>query len=172
MSGALNISPAKPEDWPSIWRMLEPVFRAGETYAVDRDINEVQARNLWTAPPACGYLATDAERGPIGTYSLKANFAGPASGVGNCGYVVDEPGRGRGVARLMCRHSQGEARRAGFHTLQFNCVVSSNRSAIGLWQSEGFAVSGRLPRVFDHPRLGRVDALVMTKALDAEDARG
>jgi hypothetical protein len=34
-----------------------------------------------------------------------------------------------------------------------------------MWQSLGFETVGRLPRAFQHPRLGLVDALVMFRAL-------
>jgi ribosomal protein S18 acetylase RimI-like enzyme len=49
--------------------------------------------------------------------------------------------------------------------MQFNFVVSTNESAIHLWQKHGFEIVGRLPRAFQHPRLGYVDALVMWKDL-------
>jgi len=31
-------------DWPGVWGLLEPVFRAGKTYSVSREITEDQAR--------------------------------------------------------------------------------------------------------------------------------
>jgi len=37
--------------------------------------------------------------------------------------------------------------------------------AIALWERLGFAVVGRLPRAYDHPVLGPVDALVMHRFL-------
>ena len=49
--------------------------------------------------------------------------------------------------------------------MQFNFVVSTNERAVRLWQSLGFEVVGRLPRVFQHPVHGDVDALVMYRAL-------
>jgi len=49
--------------------------------------------------------------------------------------------------------------------MQFNFVITSNERAVRLWQACGFAVAGRLPAAFDHPRLGLVDALVMMRAL-------
>jgi ribosomal protein S18 acetylase RimI-like enzyme len=49
--------------------------------------------------------------------------------------------------------------------MQFNFVVSSNERAVKLWRSLGFEVVGRLPRAFQHPSLGLVDALVMFRAL-------
>jgi ribosomal protein S18 acetylase RimI-like enzyme len=49
--------------------------------------------------------------------------------------------------------------------MQFNFVVSTNERAVRLWQSLGFAVAGRLPRAFQHPSQGYVDALVMYRDL-------
>jgi ribosomal protein S18 acetylase RimI-like enzyme len=65
----------------------------------------------------------------------------------------------------MCEHSQVQARTMGFRAMQFNFVVSTNESAVRLWQKLGFAVVGRLPGAFRHQRLGFVDALVMFKSL-------
>jgi ribosomal protein S18 acetylase RimI-like enzyme len=72
---------------------------------------------------------------------------------------------GKGVARRMCEHSLDHARARGFKAMQFNFVVSTNERAVRLWQRFGFEIVGRLPRAFEHPRLGLVDALVMFRAL-------
>lgn len=32
----LQIRPFEPNDWPGVWRLLEPVFRAGETFPMTR----------------------------------------------------------------------------------------------------------------------------------------
>lgn len=42
-------------DWAACWRTLEPVFRAGDTYAVPTDISEQDAQALWVAKPAATY---------------------------------------------------------------------------------------------------------------------
>jgi hypothetical protein len=34
----MNIRPATANDGGAIWRILEPIFRAGETYPIPRDI--------------------------------------------------------------------------------------------------------------------------------------
>ena len=49
--------------------------------------------------------------------------------------------------------------------MQFNFVVSSNVRAVGLWESMGFRIVGRLPGAFEHPKLGFVDAFVMYREL-------
>jgi len=101
----------------------------------------------------------------VGTYYLRANQEGGGAHVANCGYVTAAAARGRGVGRAMCQHSIARARTRGFRAIQFNFVVSSNSSAVGLWQACGFAVVGRLPEAFHHPTLGYVDALVMFRSL-------
>lgn len=156
---------AGPGDWPALWAMLAPVFRAGETYAVDRDISEDAARHLWLAAPRATYLAEDGAGTALGTYYIKTNAAGGGAHVCNCGYVTAAAAAGQGVATALCRHSQQVARALGYRAMQFNLVVASNTRAVALWQREGFDIAGTLPRVFDHPRLGPVDAHVMLKDL-------
>jgi ribosomal protein S18 acetylase RimI-like enzyme len=73
--------------------------------------------------------------------------------------------RGQGIARAMCDHSLDSAAERGFRMMQFNFVISSNVSAVTLWQRCGFEVVGTLPEAFLHPRLGYVDALVMVRRL-------
>jgi ribosomal protein S18 acetylase RimI-like enzyme len=65
----------------------------------------------------------------------------------------------------MCVHSLDQARQRNFTAMQFNFVIASNERAVGLWQSLGFAIAGRLPRAYQHPRLGMVDAYVMMREL-------
>ena len=66
----------------------------------------------------------------------------------------------------MCEHSQRAARDLGYKAMQFNFVAASNEGAIRLWSRLGFDTVGRLPRAFNHPRRGYIDALVMYKWLD------
>jgi ribosomal protein S18 acetylase RimI-like enzyme len=53
----------------------------------------------------------------------------------------------------------------GYHAMQFNFVASSNEVAVSLWQKLGFEIVGRLPKAFNHPSPGFVDAYVMYKWL-------
>jgi ribosomal protein S18 acetylase RimI-like enzyme len=84
----------------------------------------------------------------------------------NCGYIVGENARGKGLASLMCEHSQREAIRQGFRAMQYNLVVSTNEAAVRLWRKLGFVIVGTLPGAFKHPRHGYVDAFVMYKQLE------
>lgn len=162
----MMIRPYLPADWNAVWGLLEPVFRAGETYTIARDITEPEAQRFWTSPPKHCFVAADATTGEIlGTYFLRTNQEGPGAHVCNAGYIVSAAARGRGVASQLCLHSQEEARRQGYRAMQFNCVVSTNVGAVRLWHSLGFETVGTLPGAFAHPARGEVDAFVMYKRL-------
>lgn len=161
----IGIRPFEDGDWRGVWALLEPVFRAGETYAFAPDISESEARRAWIDVPASTYVASETGGSVVGTYYIKPNQPGLGSHVCNCGYVVREAARGKGIASLMCQHSQAEARRLGFGAMQFNLVVSTNVDAVRLWEKLGFTIVGRLPGAFRHEKLGFVDAYVMFKSL-------
>jgi ribosomal protein S18 acetylase RimI-like enzyme len=65
----------------------------------------------------------------------------------------------------MAEHCLSEARRLGFRAMQFNYVISTNTSAIRLWQELGFKIVGKLPDAFRHPEKGYVDVYVMHRSL-------
>jgi L-amino acid N-acyltransferase YncA len=160
----MQIRLATPKDHPAIWRIIEPVIRAGETYTLPRDMSEADAMAYWTGSDRETFVA-EADGQIVGTYYLRANQQGGGRHVCNCGYMTAGDSTGKGVARQMCEHSLDHARGRGFKAMQFNFVVSTNERAVRLWQSFGFEIVGRLPRAFEHPRLGLVDALVMLRAL-------
>ncbi|MGF1445168.1 MAG: GNAT family N-acetyltransferase [Pikeienuella sp.] len=160
----LEIRDAVAEDGPALWAMLAPVIRAGETYALPREMTEAEALAFWCRPGARVFVAEDAT-GPLGTYYLKPNQPGGGDHIANCGYVTAQAAQGRGVARAMLSHSLATARMLGFRAMQFNFVLASNRRAIATWERAGFATVGRIPEAYRHPQLGLVDALVMHRGL-------
>jgi ribosomal protein S18 acetylase RimI-like enzyme len=153
------------DDWSAVWPMLQATFASGDTYAFAPESSEAEIHQAWVEAPQATYVACAAEGGVVGTYTLKPNQPGLGSHVCNCGYVVAARARGQGVASAMCEHSQAEARALGFRAMQFNLVVSTNETAVRLWQRLGFAIVGTVPRAFCHRRLGEVDAYVMFKQL-------
>jgi len=159
-----HIRPATSADRPAIWAILQAVFAAGETYTVPRDVTEAQALDYWFHEGHQVLVAEEDDK-MVGTYFLQANQRGGGSHVANCGYVTARDATGRGVARAMCLDSLERARAAGFHAMQFNFVVSTNERAVRLWKSLGFAIVGTLPRAFQHPSRGYVDAFVMYRSL-------
>ena len=160
----MSIRSAKCEDYESIWVILEPMIRAGETYTLPREMRREDALTYWFSEEKETFVWE--ENGAIlGTYFLKANQQGGGSHVANCGYVTAAAAQGRGIARAMCLHSLERAKERGFRAMQFNFVVSTNERAVKLWLGLGFEIVGRLPRAFAHPEQGFVDALVMYRML-------
>ena len=151
-------------DEAAIWRILEPMIRAGGTYALPPDMTRDAALAYWSAPGHETFVAVEGAR-VLGTYFLQANQQGGGGHVANCGYVTAAEAAGRGIARAMCAHSLDRARARGFRAMQFNFVVGTNERAVRLWQRFDFDIVGRLPGAFAHPRHGFVDALVMYRAL-------
>ena len=159
------ITAATPADADAIWALLEPVFRAGETYAVDPGIDRAAALSLWTAAPACAFLARAGDGRVLGTCYVKPNGGGPMGHVANAGFVTGAAAQGRGTARAMLDHVLDTARAAGYRAMQFNAVFATNHRALRLWRSAGFEIVGRLPGAVLHPTEGVSDALVMYRTL-------
>ena len=151
-------------DHAAILAIVAPVLRAGETYAVARDLTDDQMLSYWFAPSHEVFVA-DADGTILGTYYLMANQAGGGAHVANCGYMTAPAAQGKGIARAMCLHSLHRAAERGFRAMQFNHVVSTNARAVALWQSLGFKIVGTLPGAFAHPTHGFVDSYVMFRAL-------
>jgi hypothetical protein len=120
---SISIREASTNDWSYIWAILEPVFRAGDTYSFARDITSEQAEHSWMVLPTKTYVYTSSSNEIVGTYYLKANQPGQGSHVANCGYVVSSSARGLGAASAMCQHSQKVALALGFRSMQFNLVL-------------------------------------------------
>jgi ribosomal protein S18 acetylase RimI-like enzyme len=161
----IRIRPGTRTDDDALWKILEPTFRAGETYPQPRDIDREAALELWWRPEHAVFVAEDEGGALVGTYYLKANNIGSARHVANCGYMTLPQAAGQGIGRTLCLHSLEQARTRGFRAMQFNLVIATNTPAVHLWQSCGFEIVGRLPGAFEHPTQGFVDALVMFQTL-------
>jgi L-amino acid N-acyltransferase YncA len=165
VASPLQLRPFEPADWPGVWGLLEPVFRAGATFPHDPAITEAEAKGLWVEQPLAVTVALDVGGGVVGTYYLKPNALSLGAHVANAGYVVAEHCRRQGVGSRLCEHSLQAARRLGFRAMQFNLVVSSNTAGMRCWQANGFRIVGTLPGAFHHRQLGYVDAHVMFHSL-------
>ena len=165
----MEIRPAMTTDNDSLWKdLLEPTFRAGETYCMPRDCNRSVALAYWHGSPHRVFVATICNGDEIvGTYFLTPNQRGGGAHVCNCGFIVAPAHQRKGVARAMLADSFSRAQEAGFRAMQFNFVVSTNTRALATWQKNGFSIVGRLPGAFNHPTAGYVDAFVLYKTLDA-----
>ncbi|MEH6695854.1 MAG: GNAT family N-acetyltransferase [Hyphomonas sp.] len=161
----MQIRPATQQDASAIGSIIGPIIQAGETYSLARDMTVTECLAYWMGPDKETFVLEDDGR-ILGTYYMRPNQAGGGAHVANCGYMTSPDAAGRGLARLMCEHSMDHARKRDYRAIQFNFVVSTNERAIRLWENLGFSIVGRLPKAFEHPDEGFVDALVMYQWLE------
>ncbi|MFN7899298.1 MAG: GNAT family N-acetyltransferase [Synechococcaceae cyanobacterium] len=164
----VRIRAYEPADWPAVWALLEPVFRAGETFPHDPAITATEARVAWVDHTQVVMVATDVAGALLGTYYLKPNALALGAHVANAGYVVAPHCRRQGLGSQLCQHSLHTARQLGYRLMQFNLVVSTNTAGLRCWRRNGFQIVGSVPGAFRHPRLGYVDAVVMVQSLVEE----
>ena len=163
--GDVHIRQFEERDWPGVWDAMEPVIRSGETYPFAMDMDQAGAQHMWLELTEAAYVAEDDSGNILGTYYIKPNQPTLGAHVANCGYLVTEHARGRGIATIMGQHSLDEAVRLGYRAMQFNLVVASNAASIRVWEKLGFEIVGPLKGAFNHATLGYIDAYVMYKVL-------
>jgi ribosomal protein S18 acetylase RimI-like enzyme len=177
----LKIRSATQQDREAIWKIFHEVVAAGDTYAIDPNMSRDDALAYWFRDDTHTYVAVHGSVGKpmasptgervVGSYILRPNQSGGGSHVANAAFMVASSARGQGIGRAMCEHCLSEARRLGFRAMQFNFVISTNESAIRLWQQLGFKIVGTLPGAFRHPQRGYVDVYVMFRSLVDEVGR-
>ncbi|WP_266159072.1 GNAT family N-acetyltransferase [Dyella silvatica] len=164
MTDTLAIYEIGANEFERAWPIFRSVIAGGDTYSYPPDLSLEQAREWWTTPPSRCFIAErDAE--VLGCYLLRPNQPGLGSHVANAGYMVSPMARGQGIASKMCEHSMEQARRAGFTAMQFNFVVSTNTTAVRLWEHHGFQIVGQVPGAFRHAEHSPTDAYVMHRHL-------
>jgi len=161
----LKIRPATDSDRDAIWEIFREVIAAGETYPINPKIPREQALDYWFKHSAHVCVA-ESDHKIVGSYTLHQNQAGGGAHVANAAFIVSKAARGQGIGRAMGEHCLQEARRLGFRAMQFNFVVSTNKSAVKLWQDLGMKIVGTLPSAFRHPQKGYVDVYVMYQSLE------
>lgn len=161
------LKPMNLADFESFWPTFSRVIHAQQTYALDPQLTLHEAFSLWCEQSLHAFAYIE-DGTVLGSYYIKPNAMGPSKHICNCGYMVSHEARGKGIARMMCEHSQAVARELGFEAMQFNSVVSTNDSAVRLWKKLGFAIVGTIPKAYRHAELGLVDSYVMYKWLRDE----
>jgi L-amino acid N-acyltransferase YncA len=159
-----TIRAATDNDREAILKIFQATIAPGDSFVYDPKTSREEALEYWCAAGTRTYVA-EQDGKVIGSYILRANRPGLGDHVANAGFMVEPSARGLGVGRAMGEHCLSEARRLGYRAMQFNFVVSTNESAVRLWQELGFKIVGTLPGAFRHAQKGFVDAYVMFRLL-------
>ena len=164
-SNALTIRRAIGADRDAIWEIFHATVAPGDAFVYDPNTPREEALGYWFATGTDTFVAERSGK-IVGSYILRANRPGLGDHVANAGFMVDPGARGLGIGRALGEHCLSEARRLGYRAMQFNFVISTNESAVRLWQQLGFEIVGTLPGAFRHAQKGFVDAYVMFRSLE------
>lgn len=111
---AMLIRAATEADAEAIWSIIGPTIRAGEVFAIDREVGKEEAIAYWFGGEKEVFVAVEEEnRQLLGTYYLQPNHLGGGRHVANCAYATSAAATGRGIARAMCAHSLDRAKERG-----------------------------------------------------------
>jgi GNAT superfamily N-acetyltransferase len=161
----VQIRLAEPQDWPRIWPFWARIVADGETYAYPETLSQQEAGALWMEPPpGQAVVAVDGDT-VLGSAKMGPNRPGRGAHIATASFMVDPAHQGRGVGRALGRYVVDWARTAGYHGMQFNAVVETNRSAVHLWQALGFDILTTVPEAFNSRAHGLVGLHVMYQRL-------
>ncbi len=160
----VTIRKYREEDKEQIWKIIEHVLSTGDSFTDSPDSSREQILGGWCSSEKNTFVAVSEDK-IVGTFYIKENQPGLGSHIANGSYMVAPEARGKGVGRKMGEFSIEEAKRLGFHAMQFNFVVKSNEKAVKLWKSLGFEIIGEIPEAFRHMENGLTNAYIMYRKL-------
>jgi GNAT superfamily N-acetyltransferase len=161
----VEIRDAIDSDWAGVWRFLQPIVAAGDTYCWPRNTSEDAARTWWMGKPEGRVLVAVDSGAIIGTAEIHPNQPAAGSHVANAGFMVAPSAAGRGVGRALAHRVLEIAAQDGYLAMQFNAVVETNAPAIRLWEKLGFKIIATIPEAFRHPDHGLVGLHIMHRFL-------
>lgn len=161
----LEIRKAIESDKDQIWEIIKFVIAAGDSFTLPPDAEREEMLGDWTSAEKHTFVAVN-EGKVLATFYIKPNQPGLGSHIANGSYMVSPEARSTGIGRKIGEFSIAEAKRLGFHAMQFNFVVKSNEKAVKLWQSLGFEIIGEIPEAFQHKENGLTNALIMYRKLN------
>ncbi|WP_245688529.1 GNAT family N-acetyltransferase [Vibrio sonorensis] len=94
------ILPITPAYFEQFWPTFQKTVELQQTFAFDCALDKQGAYNIWVKNSLECYVYIEHDE-VLGSYYLKPNAMGPGNHIGNCGYMVTERARGRGIAKAF-----------------------------------------------------------------------
>ncbi|KUO63122.1 MAG: GCN5 family acetyltransferase [Gracilibacter sp. BRH_c7a] len=123
-------------DLPSMVEIWNQVVEDAHAFPQIEKLGEEDGRKFFDSQTFTGVAI--GENQVLGLYILHPNNVGRCGHIANASYAVCQNYRGYHIGEKLVRHSMKTGREFGFLLLQFNAVVSTNASAIHLYEQLGF----------------------------------
>ncbi len=134
------------EDVAFLREIWNTVVEEADAFPQVDKLEEREAEEFFAAQTFTGVAELHGEA--VGLYILHPNNIGRCGHIANASYAVKAGIRGHKIGELLVRHSLRTAKEAGFCIMQFNAVVSTNHTAIHLYEKIGFHRLGMIPEGF------------------------
>lgn len=144
----MEIRAYRNEDVEAMRRIWNEVVEADDAFPQQEDLGKEEAAAFFASQTLTAVAVDDGK--VVGLYILHPNGIGHTAGNANASYAVLSTQRGRHIGEALVRDSLKQAKRLGFHNLQFNAVLASNASAIHLYEKIGFRSLGILKDGYRH----------------------
>lgn len=141
-----NVRKYEEKDLSAMMEIWNSIVEKGEAFPQEQPLTLEQAKEFFQSQSFTGVAELEGQ--VVGLYILHPNNVGRCGHISNASYGVKETARGKGIGRALVEHSLKMGRELGFGLLQFNAVVSTNKSAIYLYEQLGFVKIGMVPKGF------------------------
>jgi L-amino acid N-acyltransferase YncA len=144
----MTIRGFRKEDIPSMAAIWNEVVKADNAFPQTDPLDEKAANVFFSSQNWSAVAEEDGQ--VVGLYILHPNGTGHLGKNANASYAVKNGLRGRHIGETLVRDSLNKAKELGFHNLQFNAVLSSNKPALRLYAKLGFRSIGILKDGYRH----------------------
>ncbi len=142
----MEIRKYQPNDLSEMIRIWNEVVEEGIAFPQEELLNMVTGEQFFSSQ---SYTAVAVENGRIyGLYILHPNNIGRCGHICNASYAVSSESRGKHIGQKLVLDCMKQAKKIGFHILQFNAVVETNIHARRLYEKIGFKQLGTIPDGF------------------------
>ena len=161
---SVTIRRLEPDEFDLVWPIFSAIIREGKTYSYPPDMSYEEGKATWFGPEKTPYAAFNDDQ-VVGTFYIRANQLGLGNHIANGGFMVAQGHCGKGYGTQMGTAMLEEAKKLGFHGVQFNFVVEDNEPSIRIWKKLGFEIVGTVPDAFRHAEKGLMAVHIMYKKL-------
>jgi L-amino acid N-acyltransferase YncA len=134
------------EDIPFLIEIWNTVVEEANAFPQVEPLETEKAKQFFATQSFTGVATIEDE--VVGLYILHPNNIGRCGHIANASYAVKLDYRGRKVGEVLVRDSLHRAKELEFQLMQFNAVVSINKTAIHLYEKLGFQKLGVIPKGF------------------------
>lgn len=136
------------KDLESMIQIWNEVVEEGIAFPQEELLNDITGAAFFASQTYSAVAEDENSHTIQGLYILHPNNVGRCGHICNTSYAVRSESRGQHIGEQLVLDSLCQAKKHGFHLLQFNAVVESNTHARHLYERLGFVPLGTIRNGF------------------------